>query len=414
MVSGLIFSTADALLYCTETWRKTSDEGKYTAVVSLDLSKAFDSIDHSILLIKLQSLGFQQSAINLIKNYLTNRKQAVKVKNVLSDWSNIKYGVPQGTILGPLLFTLYVNDMSDYIQCNYTQYADDTLLYTAEKQLEDAILKLSQNCNKIIDYFNMHKLTVNVSKTNFLIIPPSKKSMIENNIITIQDKAIEPKKEIKYLGVYIDQFFNYDTQVKNIVGKMAMGIQSIKYLTTYIPQKARLQLLHALVICHLNYSALLFNGISQRNKNKLEKQLNWGIRVCFNVSRSTSTRDLKLKARVLNTNFHRNYFTLNKFATIYSGTCKPFSEIQFPNLELRESRRSSKQLQPLKSKKKVLSGSFLSNAIKLWNNVPTHIREVSSNPKKFKRWIFNHLLIEQSMALPWNLANVWSEYTINN
>ena len=185
----------------------------------------------------------------------------------------------------------------------------------------------------------MHKLSVNVSKTGFLIIPPSKNSVIECNSITIQEEKVKASKEIKYLGVWIDHVFSYDTHVKKIIGKMAMGIQSIKYLTTYVPQKARLQLLHALVICHLNYSALLLNGVSQRNKDKLEKQLNWGIRVCFNVSRRTGTSDLKIKARVLNTDFHRKYFTLNKFYAIYSGISKPFCDVHFPNLELRESRR---------------------------------------------------------------------------
>ena len=194
---------------------------------------------------------------------------------------------------------------------------------------------------------------------------------------------------------------------------MAMGIQSIRYLSNCIPIKARIQLLHALVISHLNYSSLIFNGISQHNKNKLEKQLNWGLRVCFNAPQTMSVHKLKQRARLLNTDFSRKYFTLNKFASIYANTSKPFETIDFPNLQIRENKRGNRQLQPLKCRRKILQDSFLSNAIKFWNAIPKHIKDVASNQKKFKRWIFNHLMHEQSTALPWRLNNVWGQYKIS-
>jgi ribonuclease P/MRP protein subunit RPP40 len=123
------YSTTDALIHSTETWRSSLEKGENVAIASLDLSKAFDSIDHNILLIKLERLGFELSSIDLVINYLSSRMQAVKANGVLSDWLQIKTGVPQGTILGPLLFLLYVNDLPDYVDCDYAQYADDTLIF---------------------------------------------------------------------------------------------------------------------------------------------------------------------------------------------------------------------------------------------------------------------------------------------
>ena len=134
------FSTTDALLYTTETIRTHVDKGKYVSGLFLDLSKAFDSISHPILIDKLGSIGFSNNASGLIQNYLTNRTQRVKVNNVLSDWITVKQGVPQGTNLGPLLFLLYVNDISLIVphHCQIIQYADDTFIFSAEDNLQEA------------------------------------------------------------------------------------------------------------------------------------------------------------------------------------------------------------------------------------------------------------------------------------
>jgi hypothetical protein len=144
-------STSDALLYATESWRCSLESGKNLAIASLDLSKAFDSIDHGIIIIKLKSLGFDETSRNLIANYLSSRMQAVKVGNTLSDWMSLKYGVPQGTILGPLLFLLYVSDLPDYIKCSYVQFADDTLIFCANESATTASQELSENCAAVIN-----------------------------------------------------------------------------------------------------------------------------------------------------------------------------------------------------------------------------------------------------------------------
>ena len=132
------FSTSEALLYATECFRKETDSNNLTAVALLDLSKAFDSIQHNILYQKLENIGIEQNAIELIKSFLTDRQQRVKVNNVYSDWIDLSQGVPQGTVLGPLLFNLYVNDMLTCVEdCKLVQYADDTCIFISGKNIDE-------------------------------------------------------------------------------------------------------------------------------------------------------------------------------------------------------------------------------------------------------------------------------------
>ena len=228
------FSTSDALLYCIEKWRKSLikkslDDNQYAVVASLDLSKAFDSIDHDILMTKLKHLGFDNQSTALIKSFLHGRYQAVKIKDSVSPWMKLVRGVPQGTILGPLLFTLYVNDIIEQINCDVAQYADDTLLFTASTDLDEACRKLEQNYGQLVQYFNMHKMQVNVDKTDFIVFKPNRNQTLNDISLEVQSKTNERSLEIKYLGIFIDDKLNYDKQIKTIVKKMAMGIRGAQY-----------------------------------------------------------------------------------------------------------------------------------------------------------------------------------------
>jgi hypothetical protein len=181
--------------------------------------------------------------------------QAVKANGVLSDWLQIKTGVPQGTILGPLLFLLYVNDLPDYVDCDYAQYADDTLIFCAHKIASSAAEKLETNCSKMIEYFNSHKLSVNVDKIDYLFIPCSRN--VQPPTIIISGTQIKPSTEIKYLGVILDDKLKFESQVKTIVIKMAIGIRALTCIASQISLKCRIQLLHAIILSHFNYSAIL-------------------------------------------------------------------------------------------------------------------------------------------------------------
>ena len=182
------------------------DNNKMVAAAFLDLSKAFDFISHEVRLEKLEILGFQQKAISLIESYMSNRTQKVDLQNTSSDWIDLHQGVPQGTILGPLLFNLYVNSMQSAIQdsCELVQYADDTFLFVFHECLNTAISQLEINAANLVVYFERHPLNFNESKTEFIVF--CKRS--ENNstkILTFQVRNHMTKHSsfVKYLGIYL-------------------------------------------------------------------------------------------------------------------------------------------------------------------------------------------------------------------
>ena len=172
-------STIDAIGYCTETITYHINNNNFITAALLDLSKAFDTINHKILLHKLHELGFSKNALNLIESYLSHTLQKTIVNHVISDWIGLYQGVPQGTFLGPLLFNLYINDLNKQIPGNteIIQYADDSIILTYNTDLKLATYTLEQSLRNKFKYYGKYCLMLNHSKTEFITF--SKKSKLE-------------------------------------------------------------------------------------------------------------------------------------------------------------------------------------------------------------------------------------------
>ena len=157
------FSSVDALLYATENIRKKLNDSENVAAAFLDLSKGFDSISHSILLDKLREPNFGNHAVSLIESYLKNRNQKVMLTTCKSDWIQLYQGVPQGTVLGPLLFNIYIRSMRKSVSnnCQLVQYADDTMIFSAHLDQNQGIQILEENIRKLVHFFESHKVTIN-------------------------------------------------------------------------------------------------------------------------------------------------------------------------------------------------------------------------------------------------------------
>ena len=164
------FSTHHCLLVMTEKWRKCLDEGRISGDILKDLSKAFDCILHDLLIAKLAAYGFDYQSLRIMESFLSNRQQRTKINNAFSRYSEIIYGVPQGPILGPLLFNIYICDIFfDIIECGIASYADDNTQYNFDFSLDNVISNLEKSTNSLLNWFRENHMNANADKFHLLV-----------------------------------------------------------------------------------------------------------------------------------------------------------------------------------------------------------------------------------------------------
>lgn len=201
------------------------DFGLQNLVVFLDLKKAFDTVDHQILVNKLEAYGVTDSAVKLLCSYLTTRKQKCQVNDILSSSRQICCGVPQGSILGPLLFLVYINDLPNCL--DYTtprMFADNTNLTASGKYLEEMEVRVTYDLSNVKKCLSANKLSLNVAKTEFMLIgsKPKFNSLHEQPKVTIGDEPIKRVYDSKTLGMRIDESLTWDKHTDDIAQKNLM------------------------------------------------------------------------------------------------------------------------------------------------------------------------------------------------
>ena len=214
-------STDHALLSLTETIRDALDNSNFACGIFIDLQKAFDTVDHQILLKKLEYYGVRGLANNWFRSYLTNRKQYVSVNGFDSSEKLMKYGVPQGSVLGPLLFLIYINDLNKEIKFSLGHhFADDTNLLYTDKSLKRIQKYVNLDLRFLCKWLKANKISLNASKTELIIFRDPRKKISFNLKIKIDGKKLLPSKFVKYLGVLIDCHLNWNFHEMDLHSKL--------------------------------------------------------------------------------------------------------------------------------------------------------------------------------------------------
>lgn len=277
---------------------KMADNLKFTAIVSLDLSKAFDSIDHTLLLNKLADMNMSESSLKWIKSYLTARKQRTKFSKITSNEETVKSGVPQGSILGPLLFLCFTNDLprSFDLSQKILSYADDTQILVDADSIEELIKKIEIVITKAQSWYERNSMKNNIGKTEILLLNTGRQSNKDINIKIKQDKkviSIKPKSHIKILGVIIDSKLNWDHQVNNVKKKALNSTRNLHRINHVLPIKQRIQLYNTLTEPHFSYADIIWGGCGAVNSKKLQTVQNFAAKsITGNKKRDSATKSL--------------------------------------------------------------------------------------------------------------------------
>ena len=222
-------TTVDCLVDLIDEITKSLDEENYAISIFLDLSEAFDTVNHSILLSKLDVYGKRDIENQWFRSYLNKRKQKVFVNGVESDFLKVNSGVPQGSILGPVLFLVYINDIVN--ATNYFSirlFADDTSLTAAGKDLDLLLQRINAELPAIYKWLCSNRLTLNLSKTKYLVFQPRQK--VNSNLhppLKIADQYLEQSYNIKYLGLVIDCFLSWHDHIDHISSKISKSVNII-------------------------------------------------------------------------------------------------------------------------------------------------------------------------------------------
>ena len=248
----------------------------------IDMAKAFDTVNHEILVKKLIKLGFTGTLLALLRNYLANRQQCTIANGITSKSKKITCGIPQGSTVGPLLFILYMNDISSILTyCKYQLYADDTVLYMSG-QVANITDLVNDDLAKFKYWCLQNKLTINVKKTKCVYFGlKSQVKNIDNHRICIDNMLIDRVNSYKYLGVTLDATLNYNAHLSNCLSLASHKIFLLSKIRKYITFEAANRIYKTMILPIVEYGDILYDGSSQKLLGKLQTLQNRGLRLVY-------------------------------------------------------------------------------------------------------------------------------------
>ena len=262
------YNTQYVLMDLVEQWKEALDGSMSSGALLMDLSKAFDCIPHDLLIAKLYAYGMDKNSLTFFSSYLRNRKQRVKVQGQKSDWLYLTKGVPQGSILGPCLFNIFMNDFCWIFNlAKLGNYADDNTLIVTREHLHEVKEVLESEAGVAIQWFDENHMKANPSKFQF--IPFSKKESI--NSIKLGECEIQPSNAVELLGITVDRKLNFSQHVEKIVKKAALKLNALRRKSKWLDTDVKKDYGRTFVLSNFTYCPMVWYFCNQSDKNAIEK-----------------------------------------------------------------------------------------------------------------------------------------------
>ena len=265
-------STKLSLISLVNQLVQLQDDGRVTVGIFVDFAKAFDTINHDILLAKLQNYGIRGLQLNWFRDYLTNRCQFVQHNGSKSPLASIICGVPQGSVLGPTLFLLYINDLprsSDYF--SFRLFADDSNIFhsfpTGQSNIN--LTEISDKLVNIVQWCDANKITINVKKTNFMIIKPRRKKINIVGSVLLGNDPVSEVDSALFVGIYIDKYLTWSVQINNLCTVLRKKVGILFRLRCYVSKKVLLLLYHAFLQSQISYGIEVWGSAAKKSINRV-------------------------------------------------------------------------------------------------------------------------------------------------
>ena len=381
------YSPEHAVLDVVSTCYNNISNKQYTGLIMLDLKKAFDSVTHTVLLSKLDHYGIRGNAHKLLSSYLCNRRQYVNINNVNSDTQSINYGVPQGSILRPLLFLLYINDLENSVNNTPRLFADDTCIIAMSSSILELEQHLNLELNNIASWISANKLTLNPAKFFALIVSPKSKNNSITMNLSYQQCKIEVVDCVKYLGIHLDNKLQFKQHIEMLETKLSRLLGVLYKTKSFLPNHILKKLYYAFIHSHWTFGLLVWSATSKSNLSKLQRIQNKAIRLLAGAAWRDHASPLcaqlnilsldKLVLLVLASFMHK--YHLQKLPKIFDNIFTLVSSIYS-----RSTRNSSKYQQYFipQFATNLLQRHIKFRGSKIWNIMPDKLKQ--QNHKQFK------------------------------
>ena len=385
-------STQTALITMYDRWVQAASLGKISGVILLDLSSAFDLVDHDYLLKKLQIYGIQSDSLQWIDSYLKHRRQAVWIDNVLSEFLDCEIGVPQGSNLGPLFFLIYFNDLLHTVECSIDSYADDTTLTSSGNSTQEIEEKLKIDCDSISTWMKSNLLKLNPEKTHLLTTGTTKRLSQVLSPLTVQMDNValkeDPSQSECLLGVIIESTLKWNKQLSALKVKLAQRLYGLNQVKFICPFNVRKIVAEGSFNSVLAYCLPLFGGLEKYQIQELQVLQNKAARIVCRAAPRSNRLALFSKLKWFTVNQLICYYTL----LVVFKVRKSRSPEYLADILCKDSRNGRIQIPNIQLT--LAYKSFCFRGAQQYNLLPSEIRfqdKIGAFKKLVKRWIADHV-----------------------